>query len=100
MSLVVETVNPATGEKLASYRGMSAEEATRIAKEVKTAQEGWKNLLLPERCAHLLGLARALRERKDEFARLITAEMGKPITQSESEIEKCAWGAEVYAQNA
>ena len=100
MSLVVETVNPATGEKLATYRGMSAEEAGKIAKEVRTAQEGWKKLQLPDRCARLLGLARALRDRKDEFARLITAEMGKPITQSETEIEKCAWGAEVYAQNA
>jgi len=100
MSLVVETVNPATGEKLASYRAMSAEEAAKIAKEVRTAREGWKKLQLPERCAHLPGLAKALRDRKDEFARLITAEMGKPITQSEAEIEKCAWGAEVYAANA
>ncbi len=100
MSLVVETVNPATGEKLASYRGMSAEDAAKVAKEVKSAQQRWSKLQLPERCVHLNGLARTLRDRKDEFARLITAEMGKPITQSESEIEKCAWAAEVYAQNA
>ncbi len=100
MSMVVETVNPATGEKLASYRGMSAEDAAKIAKEVNSAQDGWKKLQLPERCAHLSGLAKALRDRKDELARLITAEMGKPITQSEAEMEKCAWAAEVYAQNA
>jgi succinate-semialdehyde dehydrogenase/glutarate-semialdehyde dehydrogenase len=100
MTLVVETVNPATGKKLATYRSMTIEDAERIAKDVGNAQKEWRRLPIGERCAHLLGLARALRGRKDEFARLITAEMGKPITQSEAEIEKCAWGAEVYAQNA
>lgn len=44
-------------------------------------------------------LANALRKKKKEYSTLITSEMGKPIVQSEAEVEKCAWTAEVYAEN-
>jgi succinate-semialdehyde dehydrogenase/glutarate-semialdehyde dehydrogenase len=43
---------------------------------------------------------RKLRANHAGFAQLITAEMGKPIRQSEAEIEKCAWCCDFYAENA
>ena len=98
MKQAVETVNPATGEKLASYPMMSREDTMKVAKEVKGAFEKWRRISISERAGHLLELARVLRNHKNAYARLMTSEMGKPITQSESEVEKCAWTAEVYAQ--
>jgi succinate-semialdehyde dehydrogenase/glutarate-semialdehyde dehydrogenase len=44
--------------------------------------------------------AAILRSRKDEFARLMALEMGKPLKQGVAEAEKCAWACEYYADHA
>ncbi len=98
-SEAVETVNPATGEKLATYRMTSEEEALRVAKDARAAFERWRRLPVEERADYLRRLAAALRGKKNEYAKIMTLEMGKPISQSESEIEKCAWTAEYFADN-
>ena len=41
-----------------------------------------------------------LRQNTDIYAEIITKEMGKPIRQSKSEIQKCAWLCDYYAENA
>ena len=41
-----------------------------------------------------------LRKNKDQYARLITAEMGKVIRESRAEIEKCALACDFYAENS
>src|SRR5262249_17418738 len=44
--------------------------------------------------------AKYLRGEKARFAGVVTAEMGKPITEAQGEVEKCAWGLEYYAEHA
>src|SRR5690606_1849850 len=44
--------------------------------------------------------AEILRERKKEYARLMTLEMGKTFVQAEAEVEKCAWACDYFAENS
>ncbi|WP_455391609.1 NAD-dependent succinate-semialdehyde dehydrogenase [[Eubacterium] cellulosolvens] len=95
-----KTINPATEEVNAEYETMSREEVMDIVKECNFAFQSWKKIPIQERIGHIPNLAGELRANIDEFARLITVEMGKPIKESKAEVEKCAWTAEVYAENA
>jgi acyl-CoA reductase-like NAD-dependent aldehyde dehydrogenase len=97
----IQTVNPATGEKLSTYELFSQEKALVLAKRARsTFETKWSRVSVAERADYLRKLASSLRSKKSEYARLMTLEMGKPISQAEAEVEKCAWGAEYYAQNA
>ncbi len=96
----VESVNPANGEKIARYKLQSTAEAVKRAGAAKSAFDArWVKSSVKERADFLHELAKALRRKKKEYSTLITSEMGKPILQSEAEVEKCAWTAEVYAKN-
>src|SRR3989449_4198162 len=96
-----ETVNPATGRKIARYELLSASGAMDIAKKVRESHRArWSELVVARRMDFLIGLAKTLRSKHVEYAKLMTEEMGKPISQSEAEVEKCAWAAEVYAANS
>ncbi len=95
-----KTVNPATGEVIAEYETMTRDEVFAIARSSQEAFLKWKDLAVSERSPLLRRLAEVLRGRKERYARLITTEMGKPISDALAEIEKCAWSAEVFAERA
>ena len=96
-----ETINPATGERIASYELFSSEKAFQYASKGNSAfQETWKKFKTSGRLELFQSLAKSLRSKKSDYAKIMTLEMGKPITQSESEVEKCAWTAELYANRA
>ncbi|KSU66681.1 NAD-dependent succinate-semialdehyde dehydrogenase [Arthrobacter sp. NIO-1057] len=92
-------VNPATGETVTTVEGHTPEEVDAILNRATAAQRVWRTVPVEQRSAKLLEVARVLREGKDEYALLITQEMGKPISEARSEIEKCALTAEYYAQH-
>lgn len=92
------TINPATSEKLGEYRTIGEKEALTLAKEANRTFESWKKTGIDDRSELILSIAKVLRKSKNEYAKTITVEMGKPIKQSLSEIEKCAWTAEVLAK--
>jgi acyl-CoA reductase-like NAD-dependent aldehyde dehydrogenase len=96
----IETINPATGKVIASYDNMSAEEIRQKVKNAKTGFEKWSKLDISERTPYIRSLGRTMRKNKDEYARLITEEMGKPLRQSTAEIDKCAWVCDYYAEHA
>jgi len=95
-----KTVNPATGDVIRTWSTMSPDEVMQTAGLVNEAFGQWRGLPVEERIPFFRKLAGVLRENQEDWAVLITTEMGKPITEARAEIEKCAWMAEVYADNA
>ncbi|MFA5057341.1 MAG: aldehyde dehydrogenase family protein, partial [Opitutaceae bacterium] len=98
MSLV--SINPATGKVIRRYREHSARQQAVAVERAHAAFLAWRRASFTGRARRLQAAARALRRRLKTHAGLITAEMGKPVTQARSEIEKCALVCEHYAQNA
>ncbi|WP_431710840.1 NAD-dependent succinate-semialdehyde dehydrogenase [Glutamicibacter uratoxydans] len=96
----ITTRNPATGEQLADYPTHDMGQLQDIIAASATAQHGWSRLPVADRAAAVARVARVLRDNVEEHAQLITAEMGKPITEARSEVLKCASTVEYYAQHA
>jgi len=96
----VTTRNPATGEELNHYPAHDAAGVEQALADVATAAAVWAATPLEERLALLRGAGKLLAERREEYAALITAEMGKPVTEALGEIDKCAWNCEVVADLA
>ncbi|MEE9601023.1 MAG: NAD-dependent succinate-semialdehyde dehydrogenase [Thermoplasmata archaeon] len=95
-----KTTDPATGKIIAEYETMSREEVFEIAEACHVAFLRWRERDASRRSSHFRKLAGVLRKNRERYAKLITTEMGKPITDSLAEIEKCAWSAEVFAERA
>ncbi len=98
--MVVETVNPYTGEKIARYQYIGAAEVDKKLELSHKAFLKWKTIGFDKRGEKFKSLATLLRKNKEEYAALITTEMGKIIVESRAEIEKCAWLCDHYAENA
>lgn len=98
--MAYKTVNPATNEELGSFDSLSKEEAIAKVAAAHEAWASWRRTSFDTRREAILAFAAKLRERTDEFARLITLEMGKPIAQARDEIRFCARIAEFYARGA
>ncbi|MDQ6668511.1 MAG: NAD-dependent succinate-semialdehyde dehydrogenase [Thermoproteota archaeon] len=96
----IQTVNPASGKGRSSYDIMSIEQIEHIAKNAQVAFGRWKKKEILERCDYIRDLAKVLTKNKDRYAKIVTEEMGKPITQAIAEVEKCALVCEYYSENA
>ena len=93
-------VNPATGETIATYPETPADEVRRIVERAHEAHSGWRDQPVAARAARLTVLGSLLGERANDFARLMTAEMGKPLKQAIGEVSKCVTVCDYYAENA
>ncbi|WP_298020649.1 NAD-dependent succinate-semialdehyde dehydrogenase [uncultured Parasphingopyxis sp.] len=92
-------VNPATGEEGKSFPELTDDEIeAKIAKAAETYRE-WRLTDLGTRVDLLNKIADVYDAHRDELAAVITSEMGKPVTQARTEIEKCAKGFRFYAKN-
>jgi succinate-semialdehyde dehydrogenase/glutarate-semialdehyde dehydrogenase len=96
----MQSINPANGELIAEYPEPSPAEVAAILKASRDAFQKWRRTSFVERADPLRRAGTLLRERRDDLARLMALEMGKPLAQGRAEAEKCAWGCEYYAENA
>ncbi|HVT69450.1 MAG TPA: NAD-dependent succinate-semialdehyde dehydrogenase [Trebonia sp.] len=95
----VTTIDPATGDDLATYPETSEDLVEAILGRARQTAAVWREVPVAERAETVRALARSLRERSDELARLATAEMGKPLDQSRAEVDKCALACEWFADH-
>lgn len=98
--MAIAAINPATGEVIREYDEMAVEEVRRLVEGAHRAFLDWRRTSFEERAGCLRAAARILRERADEYARLMAVEMGKPVKAGRAEVEKCAWVCDYYADNA
>lgn len=96
----IQSINPATEEIIENYPELSEDEVDAKLDVAHRAFEAWKCTSFDFRRERMLELARLLRSNKENLAQIATVEMGKPITQSRAEVEKCAWVCEYYANEA
>jgi succinate-semialdehyde dehydrogenase/glutarate-semialdehyde dehydrogenase len=85
-----QTINPFTEQPVADYSYISDDEAASIVRRSHEAHLEWRLKGLEERAAVIAAIGKGLRDKKEEFARLMTREVGKLIKDSRDEIELCA----------
>ncbi len=96
----IQSVNPATGEVLETFELFSPAQIDDALSAAHTAFRSWRETSFSERGVLFRRLAAYLRAHKTELGRTASLEMGKPMTESEAEVEKCAWNCEYYAEHA
>ncbi|TDD97304.1 NAD-dependent succinate-semialdehyde dehydrogenase [Flavobacterium cellulosilyticum] len=95
-----KSINPYNAEQVGLYTALTQEELAEKLNQNKAVFESWKMVPLAERCKLLKNAGQVLRDNVEEYAKMITLEMGKPISESRSEVNKCAWICDYYAENA
>lgn len=78
--------NPATGEKLATLASANSEDATAALDAACAVQDEWARTTPRERAEILRRAFELVQERADDFATLMTLEMGKPFAESKGEV--------------
>jgi len=99
-SKMIQSINPYTEQVMNEFMVMSPLEVSAVVKKSRLAFEQWRSVPVADRAKLIRQLAAAIREGKRTYAELITQEMGKPIKDAMAEVEKCAWLADYYAENA
>jgi succinate-semialdehyde dehydrogenase/glutarate-semialdehyde dehydrogenase len=98
--MAIATVNPATGELIKSFEPLPAAQIEEKLKLAASAFRLYRHTPFAERAQKMLKAAEILEKEKNECARLMTLEMGKPIKAAVAEAVKCAIGCRYYAENA
>lgn len=84
----VSKTNPATGATLAQVPLSDASDVDRAIAAAAAAFPTWRRVPAPKRGEILFRVGRRLEERKDDLARLMTAEMGKVLTEARGDVQE------------
>ena len=95
----LKSVNPYNGEVLKTYEEISPDEVEAHIAKADEAFRSWRETSFAHRAGILKQVAKLLRERRDDLAKIMTLEMGKKIEDSRPEIDLCATIFDYYAEN-
>lgn len=85
---MVQNVNPATGEVLGAAPASTAREVDEAVKSAREAFESWRKVPAPRRGEIVFRAAELLLQRKEQFARMMTKEMGKVLTEARGDVQE------------
>src|SRR6476660_447015 len=98
--MAYQTVNPYDNQTVATFDDLTDEQLTTLISQAQRTFESWSQNSFAERAAVCGRAAAILTERPDEFARLLTLEMGKLYAESLGEVALTAQILAYYAENA
>ncbi len=100
MTHAMQSINPASGERAREYQvDTDAQLEQKLARGASAANL-WRAVPLEQRAERLRHVADVLQHNRSAYAQLMVTEMGKPITQAEAEIDKCAAACRWFADHA
>ena len=91
-------INPLNGQTLSEIPAWDHAQLDEALSQVASATPIWASTPLNERCARVKKAGQVLRNNLEEYARLISQEMGKLINEARAEVEKCALACDYYAE--
>jgi len=94
-----KSINPYNNQVIATHQAQTDVELLDCLENAQTAFEQWRKVPVQERANLMFKAGQVLRENVDEYACMITLEMGKPIKESRAEVNKCAWVCDYYAEH-
>jgi len=98
--MTLASIDPATGEQLKAYPEWQAARLEQALGLASAVAPGWAATPLAERCRLLAKAGEALLAKRDDYALLMSREMGKTLKEARAEIEKCAEACKYYAAEA
>jgi len=98
--MAIATINPATGETLATFTALTTEEIKLKLALAEATYGKYRQTSFDQRGQWLNNAADILERDQDKFAKMMTLEMGKPLQSAIAEVKKCAWGCRFYAEKA
>ena len=96
----ITTINPTTGETLKTFAELTNEQIETKLQLAASTFKTQRQASFADRARSMTRAAEILEHEKQEFGKLMTIEMGKPIKAAIGEAEKCAWVCRYYAENA
>jgi succinate-semialdehyde dehydrogenase / glutarate-semialdehyde dehydrogenase len=98
--MAIATINPATAEMLRSFDPLTEMEIESKLERATEAFRFYRRMPFPERARLMMRAAEILETGSEDFGRLMTVEMGKPLRAAVEEEAKCGRACRYYAENA
>jgi succinate-semialdehyde dehydrogenase/glutarate-semialdehyde dehydrogenase len=98
--MTYQSLNPATGKLVKEFKELTDKELETKLATAATCFETWRQKTYAERAVIMAKASKLLHEKADEFARIMTIEMGKRISEARGEVEFSSNILAYYAKNA
>jgi succinate-semialdehyde dehydrogenase / glutarate-semialdehyde dehydrogenase len=96
----IATVNPSTGELVKSFEALTDSQLEAKIQKAADTFVTYRHVPFAERARKMIKAAEVIESEKENYARVMTTEMGKTYRSAVDEAAKCAWVCRYYAENA